>query len=73
MCEYMAEQGSVWDNLAYRLLGDEGFVDALLAANPGLRHVVLFEAPTMINVPDISATSRAVRAQTSENLPPWAV
>jgi phage tail protein X len=67
MKQYMAVQGDVWDYLSWKLYNDEGFSHTLLAANPELRHIVRFEAPTIINVPDKPQT----KAQSSANLPPW--
>ena len=63
----MAVQGDVWDYLSWKIYKDEGFSHVLLAANPELRHIVLFQVPTMINVPDRPQS----RAPSSTNLPPW--
>jgi len=67
MKQYMAVQGDVWDYLSWKLYGNEGFIHILLAANPALRHIVVFDVPTLINVPD----KPQARAQSSANLPPW--
>jgi phage tail protein X len=67
MKQYMAVQGDVWDYLSWKLYNDEGFIHTLLEANPTLRHIVQFEVPTLINVPDKPQT----RASSSVNLPPW--
>jgi phage tail protein X len=63
----MAAQGDVWDYLSWQLYKDEGFIHVLLEANPALRHIVRFEVPTMINVPDKPLS----RVPSSANLPPW--
>jgi phage tail protein X len=65
--EYLAPQGAVWDWISWKLYQDEGFIHTLLEANPSLRHIVQFEVPTMINVPDRPQS----RGQSSANLPPW--
>jgi len=67
MRKYMAAQGDVWDYLSWKLYGDEGLSHILLAANPALRRIVVFDVPEMINVPD----KPQARAQSSVNLPPW--
>jgi len=64
---FLVPQGSVWDWLSWKLYGDEGFTHTLLDANPALRHIVRFEEPITIIVPDKPVT----RAATSANLPPW--
>ena len=67
MKQYMAVQGDVWDYISWKLYQDEGFIHALLEANPALRRIVQFEAPTVINVPD----KPQARGQSPANLPPW--
>ena len=67
MKQYMVSQGDVWDYISWKVYQDEGFAHILLSANPTLRHIVKFEVPATINVPDKPQT----RAQTSANLPPW--
>jgi phage tail protein X len=67
MKQYLASQGDVWDYLSWKIYQDEGLAHILLAANPTLRHIVIFEVPTIINVPDKPQT----RTQTSAKLPPW--
>jgi len=64
---FLAPQGYTWDYISWKMYGDEGFIHTLLAANPELRHIVLFDVPVTINVPDRPAT----RAASSINLPPW--
>jgi phage tail protein X len=64
---FLVPQGSVWDWLSWKLYGDESFVHTLLAANPTLRHIVVFEESATITVPDKPET----RASSSVNLPPW--
>jgi phage tail protein X len=66
MQTYNASQGDMWDNLAYRIYGDEGLVSLLLYANPTLNKIIIFEKTTLINVPN-----RPIIVQTNQNLPPW--
>jgi phage tail protein X len=65
--QYTAVQGDIWDYLSWKLYHYEGFMHILLAANPILRHIVKFEIPTLINVPD----KPQVTAQSSSRLPLW--
>ena len=67
MREYLVSQGDCWDLLAYRIWQQEGFMDALLKANPKLRHTVIFDGPVMINIPD----KPVVPAGSVTLLPPW--
>ena len=67
MKQYLVPQGFVWDQISYKLYQDEGFVHILLEANPTLRHIVQFDIPIMINVPD----RPQARVPSSANLPPW--
>jgi phage tail protein X len=65
--EYLAPQGAVWDWISFQHYGDERFIDALLSANPSARHVVQFEEPTLIIIPD----RPAVPQNSVTQLPPW--
>jgi len=67
MRKHTAVQGDVWDYLSLKLYGNEGLAHILLAANPTLRRIVIFDIPTVINVPD----KPQMMAQSSANLPPW--
>jgi hypothetical protein len=67
MRQYLVPQGFVWDQISYIVYQDEGFIHTLLEANPALRHIVRFEAPALINVPDKPQS----RALSSADLPPW--
>jgi len=63
----LTAQGDTWDSISFALWGDESFAHALLAANPSLRQIVLFEEPALINVP----ARPVVKEQRLETLPPW--
>jgi phage tail protein X len=65
--EYLAPQGAVWDQISYAVYGDERFMDTLLKANPALRRIVRFEAPTLIIIPD----KPVVPPSSVTQLPPW--
>ena len=67
MRQYLVPQGYVWDQVSYLLYKDEGLVHLLLAANPALRRIVMFEEATTINVPDRPKAKPA----SPSTLPPW--
>jgi len=67
--QYMVSQGDVWDLVSFRIFGDECLMNVLLSANPTLRHIVQFNEPLIINVPERPIK----RSQSSINLPPWKV
>ena len=64
---YMAPQGAVWDWISWKHYGDERFIDVLLEANPTLRHIVQFEEPILIIIPD----KPVVPPDSVTKLPPW--
>jgi phage tail protein X len=65
--EYLAPQGTVWDQISYKFYGDERFINALLEANPSLRHIVRFEKSTLIIIPP----RPEVPSDSVSRLPPW--
>jgi phage tail protein X len=65
--EYLAPQGAVGDWISWKHYGDERFIDVLLKANSSLRHIVQFEAPTLIIIPD----KPIVPPNSVTQLPPW--
>ena len=62
---YMVPQGMVWDEVAFKIYGDEALMDLLLKANPQYRHIVKFEEPKTIAVPP------RPEKRSSAELPPW--
>ena len=63
---YRTIQDDAFDAIAYRLWGDERLARELIQANPEHADVLLFEAGTVLTVPDVQ-----IRPQASTNLPPW--
>jgi hypothetical protein len=55
MRTYTTISGDTWDKIAMELLGSEYLFPLLLKANPSHRHVLVFSAGTVLNVPDIEA------------------
>ena len=62
---YATKQGDTWDIVSYRAYGDEGYVGALITANPEHVNTVVFPAGVALNVPVIETTP------VGTNLPPW--
>ena len=60
-------QGDTWDIIAYRELGEERFMSALLEANPDISDTVIFSAGIEVNIPEIEILPSA------PVLPPWKV
>lgn len=61
---YTTVQGDMWDSIAYRLYGDEGGMNALIAANPSYIDVMVFPAGVVLAVPNYIKP-------TANTLPPW--
>ncbi len=51
---YTTSQGDAWDLIAKRELGSEMFMQALMAANPQHRNLVLFPAGKRLVLPEVS-------------------
>lgn len=62
---YTAVQGDRWDSIAYKLWSREKLAKELLAANPDLADVPVFQGGEVLNVPDVEIEI------TTGNLPPW--
>jgi phage tail protein X len=65
MRTYITVQGDMWDLIAYKELGSEQFMTALIEANPEHRETVIFPANVQLVIPDVDTT------QTPSTLPPW--
>jgi len=61
---YTTISGDMWDTVAYKVYGDESYMDKLIAANLEYRHIFIFPAGVELVLPD-----KAI--ETSANLPPW--
>lgn len=59
-------QGEMWDEISYRVYGDEHHVHRLVHANWTQRHVRFFSAGTVLNVPTLPDS-----VLVSTNLPAW--
>jgi hypothetical protein len=57
--------GDTWDGIAFRKLGDSFRASELIAANPRLTEIVMFEGGEVIEIPETSLTLD------TSGLPPW--
>lgn len=65
MNKYTTVQGDMWDAIAYKILGNELYMNELLEANNDYRNVAVFPAGIVLTVPEINII------QSSKILPPW--
>lgn len=61
---YTTVQGDMWDNIAYRQLGDVAHTDKLMNANLQYHDYFTFPAGIVLTLPEI-------KEQASSSLPPW--
>jgi phage tail protein X len=61
---YLTRSGDAWDLIAKEQLGHETMAHHLMAANPDLRDVVIFQADVKLILPDVEAPAQ-------EKEPPW--
>lgn len=61
---YTTISGDMWDTIAYKTLGNEAYTDKLIKNNLQYRHVTVFQAGTVLDIPD-------VEEEVSVELPPW--
>ena len=64
MTKYTAIAGDMWDEIAYKTLGDEAYTDKLMKQNPEYRRLFLFPAGIVLTIPDPDE-------KVSAELPPW--
>lgn len=64
MTTYRTISGDTWDSIAYKTLGDEMKMDKLIAANPELCTVFVFQAGVTLNIPE-------AEEETASTNPPW--
>ena len=65
MMIYTTVQGDMWDSIAYKVLGDVSYTDALMNANLQYRKIYVFSAGIELNIPEVEDKVK------SNNLPPW--
>lgn len=64
MNKYTTISGDMWDGIAYKQMGNEKYMDILIKNNLKYRHVVVFSAGVVLNIPE-------VQEEVSMQLPPW--
>ena len=65
MKKYTAKAGEMWDLLAYNLYGSEMRASDLMAANPQLTDIIIFEGDEILNIPEDIETAD------NSTLAPW--
>ncbi|MFG6330031.1 MAG: tail protein X [Lachnospiraceae bacterium] len=54
---YKTKQGDMWDYIAWKVYGDEAYVNVLYNANPGYLKVFIFDDGREIICPEISGSN----------------
>mgnify|MGYP002740472077 FL=1 len=65
MTKYSTIQGDMWDLIAYKVYGNERYINLLLEANQEHRNTAVFSAGVVLACPDIPPDTLP------EFLPPW--
>lgn len=61
---YTTVSGDTWDIVAYKVYGNEMYMDTLIKANIEYKDTYIFPAGVALTLPEIELT-------VSESLPPW--
>ena len=64
MKQYRTIQGDMWDGIAFKVYGNEAYMNVLLEANQEYAQYVILPANLILKSPDVD-----IRA--TINLPPW--
>ncbi|WP_213024358.1 tail protein X [Brevibacillus reuszeri] len=64
MKTYVTTQGDMWDAIAYKELGNEQYMTALIDANPEHIDTVVFSGGVRLIIP-------AIEEPEPDTLPPW--
>lgn len=59
---YKTKQGDMWDYIAWKVYGDEAYVNVLYNTNPHYLKVFIFEDGCEITCPEISANNDSTDA-----------
>ena len=62
---YTSRGGETWDKIAFDAWTEEALMHVLIAANPDLAHIVIFEGGEKVRIPVMD------EPQNTESLPPW--
>lgn len=63
--EYTARGGDTFDSLAMAAYSEERMASTMIAANPDLSDVLIFEGGEVLQIPIVE------NAETPDTLPPW--
>lgn len=61
---YTTVSGDTWDIVAYKVYGNEMYMDTLIKANIEYKDTYIFPTGVVLTLPEIELT-------VSESLPPW--
>lgn len=61
---YTTVSGDMWDYIAFKAMGSEMHMDALMAANMNYRETAVFSAGVVLNIPKKKVAKLV-------SLPPW--
>lgn len=61
---YTTVSGDTWDIVAYKVYGNEMYMDTLIKTNIEYKDTYIFPAGVVLTLPEIELT-------VSESLPPW--
>ena len=61
---YTTVSGDTWDIVAYKVYGNEMYMDTLIKANNEYKDTYIFPAGVVLTLPEIELT-------VSKSLPPW--
>ncbi len=61
---YTTIQGDTWDNIAFKVYGDEKYTTFLMANNYPYLDILIFSSGTILNTPSLSTEEKS-------ELPPW--
>lgn len=64
MKTYTTVQGDMWDSIAYKQMGNCRYTDILMNANIRLHETYIFDAGTVLVIPDVPVSANS-------SLPPW--
>ena len=63
--EYTAQGGDTFDSIALAAYNEERMASTIIAANPNLSDVLIFEGGELVQIPIVEAVT------TLDTLPPW--
>lgn len=66
MQTYTTAEGDAWDMIAYKVYGKEKYTGLLLYANPAYVGTFIFDAGTVLNVPELTDEEAA-----AAEIPAW--